>query len=98
RCFLIRPRREGTHRYSAIVGRPRLALIVTSKVTSTTKASPSRGPKLLDANGGSRAVGRRPRTTHSKMRTAGVEPAPLTGQDPKSCASASSATFANVEA
>ena len=28
------------------------------------------------------------------MRTAGVEPAPLAGQDPKSCASASSATFA----
>src|SRR4051812_12901249 len=29
-----------------------------------------------------------------RVRTAGVEPAPLTGQDPKSCASASSATFA----
>jgi hypothetical protein len=28
------------------------------------------------------------------MRTAGVEPAPLAGQDPKSCASASSATLA----
>src|SRR2546428_1057273 len=28
------------------------------------------------------------------MRTTGVEPGPLTGQDPKSCASASSATFA----
>ena len=29
------------------------------------------------------------------MRTPGVEPGPLAGQDPKSCASASSATFAN---
>gem|GEM_PF-4404102 len=28
------------------------------------------------------------------MRTAGVEPAPRKGQDPKSCASASFATFA----
>ena len=31
------------------------------------------------------------------MRTAGIEPAPHTGQDPKSCASASSATFASQD-
>ena len=30
------------------------------------------------------------------MRTPGVEPGPLAGQDPKSCASASSATFASL--
>ena len=32
------------------------------------------------------------------MRTPGVEPGPLAGQDPKSCASASSATFAYLQA
>ena len=31
------------------------------------------------------------------MRTPGVEPGPLAGQDPKSCASAGSATFAWLE-
>ena len=31
-----------------------------------------------------------------RMRTPGVEPGPLAGQDPKSCASAGSATFATA--
>src|SRR5262245_56674063 len=33
---------------------------------------------------------------YRRMRTPGVEPGPLAGQDPKSCASASSATFATA--
>ena len=36
-------------------------------------------------------------STSLRVRTAGVEPAPLAGQDPKSCASASFATFAWLE-
>jgi hypothetical protein len=48
----------------------------------------ARSPVSLSAGAGSKAL------SGAAMRTPGVEPGPLAGQDPKSCASASSATFA----
>ena len=47
--------------------------------------------KIVEDGGNFFAVSTR---RHFGVRTAGVEPAPLAGQDPKSCASASFATFA----
>jgi hypothetical protein len=90
--------RQHRRRYGKVL--PMSLDCFVSHVLDRSAAAESLGAAALDPGKG-RA--RRPRRGHRrkllvyrKMRTAGVEPAPLTGQDPKSCASASSATFASA--